>query len=373
MHLLFDLDGTLTNPFTGITRCIQHALAALGRPVPPADQLGWCIGPPLKESLATLLGAEHAHLAGEALDKYRERFGSVGLFENEVYPGVNDALAALRRQGHRLSVATSKPTVFARRIIDHFDLAEFFVAVEGCELDGTRGDKASLIAYVLQHQAVTPSDALMIGDREHDIVGARANGVRGVGVLWGYGSRQELDGAGAFTCVETPWDLIAAVERVEHARATRAAELERLIRKMEPVLNQGTYVFVSLPDATLMNTRDIVASVREPEGLSVVLEASRATAAGLVGTFPCAWITLTVDSALDEVGLTGAFSAALGRAGISCNVVAGTHHDHVFVPVDRAEDAMRELRALQGALSPAAPTGNGQVGLCREPLVRTAG
>jgi phosphoglycolate phosphatase len=217
MHLLFDLDGTLTNPFTGITRCIQHALAALGRPVPPADQLGWCIGPPLKESLATLLGAEHAHQAGEALNKYRERFGSVGLFENEVYPGIKDALAELRRQGHRLSVATSKPTVFARRIVDHFGLGELFGAVEGCELDGTRGDKASLIGHALQRHGIAPSDALMIGDREHDMIGARANGVLGVGVLWGYGSRTELESAGAFTCVATPRDLIAAVDHVEHA------------------------------------------------------------------------------------------------------------------------------------------------------------
>lgn len=358
MHLLFDLDGTLTNPFAGITRCIQHALAALGQPVPPADQLGWCIGPPLKESLATLLGSEHAHLAGEALDKYRERFGSVGLFENEVYPGITDALAELGRQGHRLSVATSKPTVFARRIIDHFGLAEFFVAVEGCELDGTRGDKTSLIAHVLQHGGIAPADAVMIGDREHDIIGARANGVLGIGVLWGFGSREELRTAGAVTCVETPRDLIAAVEGVVHTRAARAGELERLIRKMEPVLNQGTYVFVSLPDAAAVNACDIVASVREPEGLSVVVEGSCAAAAGLTGTFPCAWITLTVDSALDAVGLTGAFSTALGQAGISCNVVAGTHHDHIFVPVDRADDAMRELRALQRGLSPAPARGS---------------
>ena len=355
MHLLFDLDGTLTNPFTGITRCIQHALAALGRPVPAADQLGWCIGPPLKQSLATLLGAEHAHQADEALEKYRERFGSVGLFENEVYPGIKDALAELRGQGHRLSVATSKPTVFARRIIDHFGLVEFFVTVEGCELDGTRGDKTSLIAYVLQHEGMDPSDAVMIGDREHDIIGARANGVPGIGVLWGFGSREELDGAGAFTSVETPRDLVAAVEGVVRARAARAAELESLVRTMEPVLNPGTYVFAGRAEGAVLAAGDLVASIHEPEGLSVVVERSRAAAAGLTGTFPCAWITLTVDSALDAVGLTGVFSTALGRAGISCNVVAGTHHDHIFVPVDQAETAMRVLRALQGLDGDTAP------------------
>jgi phosphoglycolate phosphatase len=347
MHVLFDLDGTLTDPFTGITRCIQHALGALGRSVPPADQLGWCIGPPLTESLATLLGPALAHLAGEALDKYRERFGVVGLFENEVYPDVRDVLAELRRHGHCLHVATSKPTVFARRIVDHFALGEFFTSVEGSELAGARVDKTSLIAHILLQEGVAPADAVMIGDREHDIIGAHANGVGAVGVLWGYGSREELDAAGAFTCVATPRDLIAVVEGYEHARSGRVAELERLIRTMEPVLNPGTYVFVTLPDRISMDARDVVASVREPEGLTVVLEASRAAAAGLTGTFPCAWITLSVNSALDAVGLTGAFSGALGRAGISCNVVAGTYHDHIFVPVERAGAAMRELRMLQ--------------------------
>jgi hypothetical protein len=187
----------------------------------------------------------------------------------------------------------------------------------------------------------------MIGDREHDIVGALANGVLGVGVLWGYGSREELDAAGAFTCVATPPDLIAAVGRAKHARSAPAEELEGLIRTLEPMLNPGTYVFVSLADGAPIAVDDIVASIREPEGLSVVIDASRAAAAGMAGTFRCAWITLTVNSALDAVGLTGAFSTVLGRAGICCNVVAGAHHDHIFVPVEQAEAAMRQLRTLQ--------------------------
>lgn len=212
MHLLFDLDGTLTDPFVGITTCIRHALTALGRPAPPADQLRWCIGPPLKDSLATLLGEAHAHRVDEALAVYRERFGRVGLFENEVYPGIGDALGRLRDRGFELRVATSKPAVFARRIIEHFDLAGYFLAVEGCELDGTRSDKRSLIAHILRQSGIAPSDALMIGDREHDVFGARENGVAAIGVLWGFGSREELEAAGALRCVATPDLLVTAVD-----------------------------------------------------------------------------------------------------------------------------------------------------------------
>jgi len=209
--LLFDLDGTLTDPFVGITACIRHALTALGRPAPPADQLRWCIGPPLRDSLATLLGADHAHKADEALAVYRERFGRVGLFENQAYPGIREALAGLQERGHVLRVATSKPAVFARRIIEHFDLARYFTSVDGCELDGTRGDKRSLIAYILREYGLTPGETLMIGDREHDVIGARENGVAAIGVLWGFGSREELEAAGALRLVATPEGLVDSV------------------------------------------------------------------------------------------------------------------------------------------------------------------
>jgi phosphoglycolate phosphatase len=212
VHLLFDLDGTLTDPFVGITACIRHALAALGRPVPLAGELRWCIGPPLKASLATLLGSGHAHRADEALARYRERFSTVGLFENEVYRGIPDMLADLCGRGHELRVATSKPAVYARRIIDHFALAGFFQGVEGSGLDGTLVDKGALIAHILGNHRIVPADALMIGDREHDVLGARANDVAALGVLWGYGSRDELQAAGALACVSTPADLVAAIE-----------------------------------------------------------------------------------------------------------------------------------------------------------------
>jgi len=211
MHLFFDLDGTLTDPFVGITRCIQHALRLLDREAPPADELRWCIGPPLRSSFLSLLGTTDHRLASEALEIYRERFGKVGLFENELYPGIIDCLRALSEQGHMLSVVTSKPTLFATRIIDHFELTDHFVAIDGSELDGTRSDKSCLIAHVLERDHLDVADVIMIGDRRHDMIGAAANGVPGIGVLWGYGSIDELRGAGAAKCVKEPALLPAAV------------------------------------------------------------------------------------------------------------------------------------------------------------------
>jgi len=213
MHLLIDLDGTLTDPFPGITKCIQHALSALGHPVPSAKSLRWCIGPPLRQSFVMLLGREHEYLADEALAKYRERFGAIGLFENTVYSGIEPALDELNASGHELSVATSKPTIYAQRIIDHFGLGKYFRSVNGSEMDGAHADKSSLIAHILKRDAIAPNDALMIGDREHDMAGARRIHVAGIGVLWGYGSREELEAAGACACVASPKELPDAVRQ----------------------------------------------------------------------------------------------------------------------------------------------------------------
>jgi len=221
MHLLFDLDGTLSDPFLGITTCIQYALAGLGHPAPPAENLRWCIGPPLKETFAELLGAQEAHRADEALAKYRERFGTVGLFENRLYPQMEAALHELCREGYILSVATSKPTVFAARIIEHFGLKKYFRSVDGSELDGTRTDKADLIAHILRRDGLAPNDVMMIGDRKHDIIGARKNGVRGVGVLWGYGTYEELNAAGARVCVGAPLELSAVARTISDVAAAR--------------------------------------------------------------------------------------------------------------------------------------------------------
>lgn len=204
-----DLDGTLTNPELGITRCIRHALAKLGREVSDDVDLTWCIGPPLQGSFERLLGSKRD--AALALDIYRERFGEIGLFENTVYAGIPEALAALGAAGERLFVATSKPTVYAARIIDHFGLAEYFEDVFGSELDGTRTDKTELLGWIIQRKALVAAETIMIGDRRHDIVGARNNGLRSVGVLYGFGSRDELVEAGADRLCDRPDEIAALI------------------------------------------------------------------------------------------------------------------------------------------------------------------
>lgn len=192
--LLFDLDGTLTDPREGIVGCIRHALQCLGCAVPPDAELDRCIGPPLRESFCRLASGA---LADAAVEHYRERFRASGMFENHVYPGVPEALTALCAVGWQLLVVTSKPAVFAEQIVRHFDLARYFSAIYGSELSGVRSDKGELIAHVLATEGIAPEHALMIGDRSHDIVGARKNGLRSAGVLWGYGTREELTEAGA--------------------------------------------------------------------------------------------------------------------------------------------------------------------------------
>ncbi|MDZ7789853.1 MAG: HAD family hydrolase [Xanthomonadales bacterium] len=206
MNVLLDLDGTLTDPREGITRCIQHALRRLGRPVPEQSQLLQCIGPPLHASFVELLDGDDS-LAHRAVALYRERFGEVGLYENMPYPGIGKALDTLRDNGARLYLATSKPTVYARRIVAHFGLESRLEEVFGSELDGTRTDKTELLAWIVDELSIDPSTTAMVGDRKHDMVGARANRIYPVGVTWGYGARSELLEAGAAHLLDTPEEL----------------------------------------------------------------------------------------------------------------------------------------------------------------------
>jgi phosphoglycolate phosphatase len=213
IDLIFDLDGTLTDPSVGITRCYIHALRALGREPPTAAELERHIGPPMRSVLAELLGTHDADEVETGVRIYRERFSTVGLFENAPYPGIADALAQLRSRGYRLFVCTSKPEVYALRIVQHFKLAEYFQRIYGCELDGTRGEKTELLAYLLERESVEPSSAVMIGDRLHDVRAAKANGLRSVGVLYGFGSAAELERAGADVLCPSVSDLPAVIER----------------------------------------------------------------------------------------------------------------------------------------------------------------
>lgn len=208
--IFFDLDGTLTDPKVGITRSIQYALQRLDHPtIPTADELTWCIGPPLRTSFVQLLGGEHA--ADRAVALYRERFSDIGLYENGVYDGIDEVLTSLGASGHRLFVATSKAHVFADRIIDHFGLRRHFEGVFGAELDGTRVHKSDLLGYALKQASADPARTLMIGDRSHDMIGAKNNGINGIGVLYGYGSRDELLQAGARHVCATPAAILACI------------------------------------------------------------------------------------------------------------------------------------------------------------------
>jgi phosphoglycolate phosphatase len=211
--IYFDLDGTLTDPKPGITRSIQYALQKLGHhTVPTEDELTWCIGPPLRASFAKILGAEDH--ADRAVSLYRERFSDVGLYENGVYDGIGEVLTTLSQSGRRLFVATSKPHVFAERIVEHFGLRHHFEHVFGSELDGTRVDKSDLLQYALKIAAVDPAKTVMIGDRSHDMVGAGNNGMKRIGVLYGYGSKDELIGAGAQQVCATPPAIPGCISRV---------------------------------------------------------------------------------------------------------------------------------------------------------------
>ncbi|SMC65067.1 phosphoglycolate phosphatase [Desulfocicer vacuolatum DSM 3385] len=214
MNILFDLDGTLTDSFEGITKCIFHAMTQLGKPVPPPETLGRCIGPPLKKSFARLLDSQDDGLAEQALILYRERFASVGLFENRVYDHIPQVLGTLKGKGHNLYVATAKPEIYAKRIIRHFDLDKYFKHVYGSELDGTRTDKTTLIAHILDKESLSADESVMVGDREHDMVGAGNNGLPGLGVLWGYGTREALENSGAYACLDDPRELVDKISYI---------------------------------------------------------------------------------------------------------------------------------------------------------------
>lgn len=210
--VLFDLDGTLTDPFEGITRSIQYALGKMGAAVPEAAELRWCIGPPLWDSFAVLLKTQDRAVQDRAVGFYRERYTATGLFENTLIDGIPECLEALRAAGLDLHVCTSKPHAYAGKIVDHFGLRPHFGKVYGSELSGERSAKAELIRHILDEQGLAASETLMIGDRKHDLIGANANSVPGVGVLWGYGSREELSAQEPVLIVETPMEISAILK-----------------------------------------------------------------------------------------------------------------------------------------------------------------
>src|SRR5437588_1035615 len=212
-NILFDLDGTLTDPEAGITRCLQYALDGLGVPCPAIAELHVYIGPPIRNALAEIMGTTDEALIEEALRLYRVRFAETGLFENEVFAGVPEMLEALRASSRRLFVATSKPQVFTERILNHFELTNYFERVFGSELNGKLDNKVELIRHVLSSASLAPDETLMVGDRMYDILGARENGCHSIGVTYGFGSEEELRSAGADLICESPREI------AEHFRA----------------------------------------------------------------------------------------------------------------------------------------------------------
>lgn len=207
--VLFDLDGTLTDPGKGITNSVAYALKKYGIPIDDPKTLYGFIGPPLTDSFQKYYGFSEKQ-AVEAVGFYREYYTDKGIFENAVYEGIPELLESLQKAGKKILLATSKPEVFAKQILRHFGLDGYFTCVAGATLDSSRVKKDAVIAYALEKSGVTNrSTAVMIGDREYDILAAKAFGLDSIGVLFGYGSKEELTAAGATYLAET-------VEEIEY-------------------------------------------------------------------------------------------------------------------------------------------------------------
>lgn len=206
--VLFDLDGTLTDPFEGISNSIIYALKKFGIAAPDKPLLKKFIGPPLTESFSEYCGLNHSD-ALRAVDYYREYFSVAGIFENKPYEGVCELLSGLKEHGYTAIVATSKPEQFAKTIVQHFGLEQYFKEICGATMDQSRTQKADVIAYALKKCEIKDKKrAVMVGDREHDIIGAKTNGLSSIGVLYGYGSKEELLEAGANYIASSPVDIL---------------------------------------------------------------------------------------------------------------------------------------------------------------------
>lgn len=201
--VLFDLEGTLTDPGLGITNSVMYALKKWGIEVSERSELYKFIGPPLKESFERFYGFSEEK-AEKTVEYYREYFREKGLYENEVYEGIKELLERLNASGHKVILATSKPEEFAIKILEHFDLAKYFSYIGGASMDGVRSKKSDVIHYALEKADINElSEAVMVGDREHDILGAKQVGIDSIGVLFGYGDYEELENAGATYIVDS--------------------------------------------------------------------------------------------------------------------------------------------------------------------------
>ncbi len=206
--VLFDLDGTLTDPAIGITNSVAYALKKWGIEVADRSELYKFIGPPLLDAFSEHYGFSRED-SQKMLDWYREYFRDRGIYENSIHDGVDAMLAELKARGKKVVLATSKPEEFARIIIEHFGIAKYFDFVAGASMDESRSKKADVIKYALDSCGITDArDLVMVGDREHDVLGAKAHGIDSIGVLYGYGSREELTAAGATYVAERVEDIL---------------------------------------------------------------------------------------------------------------------------------------------------------------------
>lgn len=209
--ILFDLDGTLTDPGIGITNSVMYALKRYGIEVADRGELYRFIGPPLSQSFERFYGFSKEESV-RAVDVYREYFSIKGLFENQVYSGIKELLQTLKAQGKTICLATSKPEIYAKQILEHFDLDVYFDVISGSLLNGDRTNKAEVITWAMkclkeEGKAFEVNQMIMVGDREHDVIGAHKNEMDVIGVLFGYGDAEELNAAGADSLAETVADL----------------------------------------------------------------------------------------------------------------------------------------------------------------------
>ncbi len=205
--LFFDLDGTLIQSSEGVTRCVAYALEKMGQPVPAMPELRKWIGPALRTSFAPVFG--DTERVERAVALYRERFESDGWKEYELYPGIEAVVRSLKADGHRMAIVTAKTESHAQRIVEHLPFGDCFEDVTGASLDSARSHKPQLVGEALRRLSLQPEQCWMIGDRRMDIEGARHHGMRNIGVLWGFGGREELQAAGAHALAATPDELVA--------------------------------------------------------------------------------------------------------------------------------------------------------------------
>lgn len=211
-YILFDLDGTLTDSKIGITKAVQYSLKHFGIKVDNLDSLTSFIGPPLKESFSMFYGFDDEK-SDLAINKYREYFSEKGVFENILYKGVDNMLQTLNNDGKKIILATSKPLVYAEKILKHFNIHKYFHFLSGSELDGRRSDKSEVISYAIENCKISNlDDVVMIGDRKHDIIGAKKIGIDSIGVLYGFGSKEELSKAGSTYLVHDLDELLKTIK-----------------------------------------------------------------------------------------------------------------------------------------------------------------